>query len=115
MSALPIVLQEYLKFCRIRKNAEHTKTIDLSPYNWFYPSSMLPLCNLLKSCGSSIAIISPHEKVTNYISVIMRTSYVASTYIPITYLPTEQKEVSGVITQLQKWHNNGIHYGGKCI
>lgn len=111
-SALPVVLQEYLKFCKIRKNAVDTKIIDLSPYTWFYPSSMLPLCNLLKNNRGSIAVISPHEGVTNYISVTMGTSYGASTYIPITYLPTEQKEVSDVIAQLQKWHNNGIYYGG---
>ncbi len=110
-SILPVVLQEYLNFCKIRENSEHTKIIDLSPYNWFYPTSMLPLCNLLKNRGSMI-VISPHERVSNYISIIMGTSYGSSTYIPITYLPKEQNEVSGVINQLQKWHNNGIYYGG---
>ncbi|CAG1020062.1 hypothetical protein DOJK_00054 [Patescibacteria group bacterium] len=111
-SALPVVLQEYLKFCEIRKNAEHTKIIDLSPYTWFYPSSMLPLCNLLKNTRGSMGVISPHESVTHYISVIMGTSYISSTYVPITYLPRERREVSSVITQLQELHDNGIYYGG---
>lgn len=113
LSALPEVLREYLKSCTIQKNAEYTKVIDLSPYTWFYPSSMLPLCNLLKNNRGSMAVISPHESVANYISVIMGTSYVRSTYIPITYLPKDKKEVNNIITQLQKWHNNGIDYGGK--
>lgn len=111
-SVLPEVLQEYLKFCKIRKNAEYTKIIDLSPYTWFYPSSLLPLCNMIKNNRSSMTVISPIEKVANYISVIMGTSYIASTFIPITYLPIEKKEVSAVTTQLRQWHNKGEDYGG---
>jgi anti-sigma regulatory factor (Ser/Thr protein kinase) len=111
-SALPVVLQEYLNFCRIRNNAKQNGIIDLSPYKWFYPSSMLPLCNLLKYNGRSMMVISPYESVTNYISILMGTSYYTSTFIPITYLPKEKREVSDVITQLKKLHNNGIEYGG---
>jgi hypothetical protein len=112
VSDLPVVLQEYLKFCKICKNAERTNIIDLSQYTWFYPSSMLPLCNLLKNNRGSMKVIAPHERVNNYISVIMGTSFNALSYIPITYLPKDQKEVNRMITQLLKWHNNGIYYGG---
>jgi hypothetical protein len=73
---------------------------------------MLPLCNLIRTNTGSMAVISPYENVTNYISVLMGTNYGVSTYIPITYLPKEQKEAVRVINQLQKWHNNGVYYGG---
>ncbi len=110
---LPEILKEYLKFCIIRNIAEYTKIIDLTPYTWFYPSSMLPLCNLLKNNMGSMELRTSNESVANYISVIMEANCGASSYIPITYLPTNQKEVSSVTIQLQEWHNNGIHYGGK--
>jgi anti-sigma regulatory factor (Ser/Thr protein kinase) len=109
---LPVVLQEYLKFCEIREKAEQTRTIDLSSYSWFYPSSMLPLCNLIKINMGSMVVMSPHASVTRYISILMGSGYGTSSYIPITYLPKDKSEVVDVVKQLQTWHNNGIHYGG---
>ena len=112
-SDYPLLLQEYLKFCEIRKKSNNFNLIDLSPYDWFYPTCLLPLGKLLKENESPIKYISPVYNVAHYISIIMGTTHsIESTYVPIMYLPGNERDARDIINRLQILYNNGKDYGG---
>lgn len=108
----PELLNEYLKFCRIRENSISNGIIDISSFDWFYRTSMLPLGNLIKK--GKYPCFSPFDKVTNYISILLGTSFIkSSSFVPITFLPKYETSAIAVINQLSEWHSGGKVYGGK--
>jgi len=113
ISDYPILLQEYLKFCDIREKYKTVNIINLSPYDWFYPTSLLPLGKLLKENVRSMNYIPPVYNVAQYISIIMGTTHpIDSTYVPIMYLPENERDARDIIRELQILYNNGKEYGG---
>ena len=112
-SDYPILLQEYLKFCEIRQKFKKFNLIDLSPYGWFYPTCLLPLGKLLKKKINSTKYIPPIYNVEHYISIIMGTTRSReSTYVPIMYLPEDERDARDIISKLQILYGNGKDYGG---
>jgi len=110
---IPEIVQEYVKFCKIREKSKTTDIIDLSSGSWFYPTSLLPLTNFLRDNVGSMDYIPPPANVSNYISIIMERSFLeGSTYVPITNLPKNESEIKDVINNLQTIYNNGKDYGG---
>ena len=53
------LVREYLKFCELRNDALHTKKMDLSNIDWFYPTNLLPLCIFIKT-NRDISAIPPY-------------------------------------------------------
>jgi len=110
----PELLQEYIKFCKIREKAERTNIIDLSSCSWFYPTSLLPLADFLRDNKSSMEYISPLSSVQSYISTVTKKSYSkGATYVPIINLPQDKNQANEIIDILQNLHNNGKDYGGR--
>jgi hypothetical protein len=111
-SQIPEILEEYGKFCEIRKNSLELNKIDLSKYDWFYPTCLLPLCNLMFE--NSLHYTPPSsENVSNYISVILSSNNINKSYIPLLQLPHKYSEVGRVIDRLQILCNDGEDFGGK--
>lgn len=110
----PKLLQEYIKFCKIREKAERTNIIDLSSCSWFYPTSLLPLADFLKDNTGSMKYVPPIDNnVNTYLSTIMKRHYSReSTYIPITYLPKDGNLQEDAINSLQTLYDAGKDYGG---
>jgi hypothetical protein len=110
---IPEIVQEYMKFCRIREKSKTTNIIDLSSCSWFYPTSLLPLANFLRDNMRSMEYISPPDNVSNYISIIMERSFLeGSTYIPITNLPKNGSQIKDILNNLRTIYDNGEDYGG---
>ena len=60
----------YLKFCKLRNNALHTKEMDLSNIDWFYPTNLLPLFIFIKT-NRDISVNPPTSSdVLSYYNVI---------------------------------------------
>lgn len=110
----PELLQEYIKFCNIREKAKRTNIINLSSCSWFYPTSLLPLANLLKENKGSMKCVPPiNNNVNTYISTIMKGHYSrGSTYMPITHLPKDGNLQEDAINDLQSLYDGGKDYGG---
>ena len=110
---IPEIVQEYMKFYKIREKSKRTNIIDLSSCSWFYPTSLLPLANFLRDNISSMEYISPPDNVSNYISIITKRNFLeGSTYVPITNLPKNKSQTKDVINNLQTIYKNGEDYGG---
>ena len=113
----PEMLNEYMKFCDILYNFHKTNVIDLSDYHWFYPTSLLPLANLLNQNTDSSTYISPKNKnVARYIDTINEKNFldlVNPTYFPVFYLPNDTKKLPDVKRRLESLHNNGADCGGR--
>jgi anti-sigma regulatory factor (Ser/Thr protein kinase) len=110
---MPALVQEYVKFCKIREKAKKTNIIDLSSCSWFYPTSLLPLANFLRDNKSSMKYIPPPANVGNYISIIMNRVFgEGSTYVPITYLPKNESQAKNILNTLRTLYDNGKDYGG---
>jgi hypothetical protein len=105
-SEYPEILNEYLKYCRVRNSALKSKVVDLSNHNWVYPTFLVPLCNLIFS--SDLEYKSPRNfAADNYINTVLSTEYInGSTYIPLQWLPQNPMMSGDIIC------NNGEHYGG---
>ena len=107
------LLQEYIKFCKIREKAKRTNIIDLSSYSWFYPTSLLPLANFLRDNKNSMKYIPPPDNVGKYISIIMNRSFLeGSTYIPITDLPKDESQMKDILKKIRTLYDDGKDYGG---
>ena len=111
---IPEIVQEYIKFCKIREKSKKANIIDLSSYSFFYPTSMLLLADFLVDTKSPMKYISPLPNVQNYISTVMEKSYSeGATYMPIINLPQDKNQANKIIDILQNLHNNGKDYGGR--
>ena len=108
---LPQLLTEYIKFSNIYNNYKVSSTIDLSKYTWFYPTSLLPLCNLIKN--NECMCISPHAKISNYIDTVMETTYSPNkSYFPIIFLPADSTDGGRLLDRLNIWYDKGKLCGG---
>ncbi|MCK4797951.1 MAG: hypothetical protein KAT05_11240 [Spirochaetes bacterium] len=107
----PQLLKEYFKFIRIYNNYKISSLIDLSKFTWFYPTSLLPLCNLIKN--NERICISPRENVSNYINTVMGTTYSPNkSYLPIIFLPTDSTDGGRLLNKLNIWYDGGKLCGG---
>ena len=83
--ANPPLVDSYLAFCEYKKSSKKS-TIDLSEAAWFYPTTLLPLFNLLQSKNGALKYSSPKARnVRDYLSFITdeKNQGVADTAIPI--------------------------------
>ncbi|HJH28402.1 MAG TPA: hypothetical protein C5S51_01710 [Methanosarcinaceae archaeon] len=107
----PTILNEYINFCNIRKNALATNNLDISACNFIHPTCLLPLI-LFKKEHNDMRYVPPPSQVANYMSIIEnRHHQQSSSYLPIHRLSFNRSETDDDIDQLCDHHNNGIEYG----
>lgn len=66
---IPEILNEYMTFCNIRKNAIESNILDLSDYDFMYPTCLLPSI-VFKNDHSNMEYVPPSTNLANYISII---------------------------------------------
>ena len=67
----PLLVNNYLEFCRCRKFYNTDGIVDLSKTEWLYPTTLLPLVALIKSNGPQFKYKSPENKaVREYFSLV---------------------------------------------
>ncbi len=82
----PPLIGNYLKFCQYRAEMEKSGILNLTDVEWFYPTTLLPLFNLVQPKGFTHKHLLPKDKTArSYFSYIMedRDVHKASTAIPI--------------------------------
>ncbi len=87
--------REYLKFRQLRNDALHTKKMDLSNIDWFYPTNLLPLGIFIKTNRDVYVIPPTSSDVLNYYKIITKdTRHVSSriSYLPIAEIPPDEHQ-----------------------
>ncbi|NQE46591.1 hypothetical protein C5S31_11275 [ANME-1 cluster archaeon GoMg2] len=106
--------REYLKFCELRNNALHTKKMDLSNIDWFYPTNLLPLGIFIKS-NRDISVIPPTASdVLSYYNIIIKGKrHVSSrrSYHPIAEIPPDEHQRERMLEPLYAFESDYI--GGR--
>ena len=106
--------REYRKFCQLRNNAHHTKEMDLSNIDWFYPTNLLPLGIFIKT-NRDISVISPTSSyVLSYYNIITKGKrHVSSrsSYHPIAEIPLDAHQRERMLEPLYAFESDYI--GGR--
>ncbi len=82
----PPLVENYLSFCRYRIQYEKEHTLDLSASTWFYPTTLLPLADLMSAAGQSLKYKPPSNvNARGYLSFITGNPprKKSATFIPI--------------------------------
>ncbi len=82
----PPLISNYLTFCRYRTHYKKTGVLDLADAEWFYPTTLLPLADLITSLGTGLKYKSPANKGSrDYFTFIMGSppQHQADTFVPI--------------------------------
>ena len=110
----PSIVDEYIKFCKIHIQASKKGVIDLREYDWFYPTSLLPLW-ITKNKNDYLKYIPPlNSKVASYISTVTESVYSKeSTYMPLQYLPKGHVKTAEIDERITQLCNNEKDFGGK--
>ena len=78
------LINSYLNFCNYRRDLDEKEYIDLTNKNWFYPTELLPLGNLLYEHDKTVYKLPADPKVKNYFIIMTDKSYSkGSSYIPL--------------------------------
>lgn len=76
----PLLVNNYLEFCRYRKFYNKDGIVDLSKTEWLYPTTLLPLVALIKSNGPQFKYKPPENKaVREYFSLVTGDSHHSKT------------------------------------
>jgi len=106
--------REYLKFCQLRNNAHHTKKMDLSNIDWFYPTNLLPLGIFIKT-NRDISVIPPSSsEVLSFYNIITKGKrHVSSrsSYHPIAEIPLDAHQRERMLEPLYAFESDYI--GGR--
>ena len=84
--AYPPLLISYLSFCKYRASYKKDGVLDLSEAGWFYPTTLLPLAELMNTFGPQLKYKAPKNRNANgYLSFIMSNppQHKTDSYIPI--------------------------------
>lgn len=100
----------YARFCRYRKAAEDSGSLDLSDIGFIYPSTLLPAIGLL---SHQIGFVPPQDaSIAKYVETA-RKGKAIGTVCPIVELPKESDKYGQIIQNLYEIHlNNGRNCGG---
>lgn len=109
----PQLVLDYLKYVDHKRSFGKTGKIDLSDVRFIYPTTFLPLSDLIVKHPSSY--IEPSNPDTaNYIQTIMNPhgSNAGKTYVPIVELPREQKDDAECMKRVYVIQRHG-DFGGE--
>lgn len=113
----PQLLKSYFAFCTFRSKAQQTHEIDLSREAWFYPTTLLPLCNFIRENKNTMNYVPPSDpNVSRYLSLMADESSFKSAgdqYCPIARLPPTEADAGPILQKLYKLQNNGKNCGGE--
>lgn len=88
MSELLALTNQYVNYCDCLSNFRDTGKIDLSSYDFFFPTTLLPICNLIME-NTSVTYTPPSNVlVDRYIDTMINPSPDGGTgtYVPIVQL-----------------------------
>ena len=94
MTALPVLMEQYVQYCNHATNFQTAGTIDLQYVDFIYPTTLLPLGNLILQNNS---MYNPpiDQLVARYINTILQNPSLdggTGTYVPIVQLSQNQEE-----------------------
>jgi hypothetical protein len=59
----PPLIENYLCFCNYRKSLRASGTLNLEKIKWFYPTTLLPLSDLIKPKGVTFKHLPPKDRI----------------------------------------------------
>ncbi len=112
----PELVDSYLRFCAYREKSLSEKHINLKDYEWFYPTTLLPLADFIKE-HKDLKYTKPSNQTTErYIETIMDGPNPAAkflTYCPMVSLPTNKEKAENALEPLYSVQQNGHYCGGE--
>lgn len=93
----PQQVTNYLNFCKYKLESIRNRRIDLRKCNWIYPSTLLPLCTLLKENPETTYSPPENKSVANYIDLMANCNFSTtdkSSYIPLKNFQKIRKRVA---------------------
>lgn len=111
----PALFSNYLEFCKYRNEFLRTNVINLTDVSFFYPTTLLPLLNLIIE-NRITNIIEPQDyKVWNYLLTMLGKDLDSSeykSYIPLVKLPVEPNESGAVLQRIYRLIRSDV-FGGE--
>ncbi|MBS3794460.1 MAG: hypothetical protein KGY80_06170 [Candidatus Thorarchaeota archaeon] len=111
-------LDKYEKFSKYREECEKDGIVDLSSEHFFFPTTLLPLFDLIRKEKPKI-IFPEDEDVANYFRTITdgsRFKHAArqrKSYLPIVELPKQEEETDRILRRLYEINEEGEEFGGE--
>lgn len=97
----PQLVENYLKYCNYKKEFLEFNKIDLSDLDFIYPTTFVPLVNLILESSIKNIDMPRNNNVTNYILTILKKEIDPSkTYIPLIELPVEEEKRSKILEHI---------------
>lgn len=95
VTQLPALMSQYVDYCQCANNIRNDNEIDLSGFDFFFPTTLLPIGNLIIENSSATVIPPSDELVERYIETMTHPSSDGGTgtYVPIVRL-SENRENS---------------------
>ena len=117
MSHASKLLDDYLRFCKLRDDALRNGTLDLSTLNWMPTTMLIPLEEFISANKDRIKIIMPkNSNVASYISIMTSEApwkQPQGSYISIAKIPPNPKELEKSLQTLYENYKQGKEVGGE--
>ena len=114
-SEYPDLFGNYLEFCKYRNEFLRTRVINLSNVSFLYPTTLLPLLNLITEYHPTNIIESQNSNVWKYLLTILGKDLDSSedkSYIPLVKLPIEPDKCNMVLQHIYQLVRNYV-FGGE--
>lgn len=111
--AYPALVSEYVEYVGYKLNFEKTDRLDLSDVTFIFPTTLLPLSELIINNGEKYTPPTDYP-VSNYISTIIKStsSNLQKTYTPIVTLPNNIDDVDTNLKKIFEIQRNPSDFGG---
>lgn len=110
------LVQNYLRYCRYNKSRLDTSGVDLSAASFFFPSTLLPLVNLINRNPGLKYLPPSNGDVARYISLMSNTRVATTpgdTRCPIVRLGLDESGINAALGKLYTILDNGNKCGGE--
>ena len=114
MSSHPDLVAAYVTYAYYRNTFEQTNKIDLSSANFLYPTTLLPLSEIIRK--NNYEYTRPQlRKVANYVDTIIdpTSSNKRHSYIPIVELPQNCEKVEETLKKIFAMQTDPHSFGGE--
>ncbi len=111
----PELFNNYLEFCDYRTESIKTNVINLRKAYFFYPTTLLPLLNLMSHLKNILILKRKDNNVRNYLRTILGKDLESSdnkSYIPLVTLPAEPNECGSVLQRMYQLIGTEV-FGGE--
>lgn len=110
----PALVEDYLKYVDYKNNFKQTGIIDLSETAFVYPTTLLPLGELVhNNQGQYVPPTSPN--VASYVEIIINPNSLNSshTYTPIVELPANSEDADEPLNKIFAMQRGPAEFGGE--